>query len=494
MKAKLPFLAVLSLGFGIFGHGQERSKSTPQEVQTPIGLKKRSFAKDIDRSHRLGNFTDTIRYPQAKEQILGTGNFSTFDIWNEDNEAISQTFLAPASGLQVKGIEFYGSTSQTSGTSTNVRASIHNVDSSNNPIGNPLATGTVAVTTFQYYTVNFSSPISVTGNYAVVITPENTGGIVSLYVNNPQPGQVYDENLSRFKSSYSGYGNVSNWSPITSVTLSSTYDFEPLVAPIVSYSLDTKATLSESSLCLGRNITFTNTTTNPLLSNRMYNYNQFQLHFDTATTDATFVWDMDDNSDPIVTGNTTYKYLNSGTYNPTLYTYGGFWTPCVDSKEYEVTIKPAPTATISVNGNTLSVSETGAGMTYEWVNCLDNTTVSGATSQTFTPTDNASYFAIVSVNGCSTTSECRSREVLSVEQTKGLSFDLYPNPADDKIILNGLTTKALVSILDVSGRVMLSSNTDSNNTVINIKSLKSGVYFIKISSGQNNEVRKFIKK
>lgn len=498
MKTKLPFLVVLSLGFGIFGYGQERNKSTLQEVQTSIGLKKRSFVKDLKSSNRSGTFTDTIRYPQAKEQILGTSSFFTLDIWKADNEAMSQTFLAPASGLQVKGIEFYGSksTSQTSGTSTTVRASIYYVDSSNNPTGNPLATGTVAVTSLQYYTVNFNSPISVTGNYAVVIAAENTGSVLNLYVNNAQSGQVYDENLSRFKSNYAGYGNVSNWSPITSVVLNpgSNYDFEPIVAPIVSYSLDTKATLSESSICLGRNITFTNTTNSPLLSNRMYNYNQFQLYFGTATTDGTFVWDMDDSSDPIVAGTTTYQYLNSGTYDATLYTNGGFWTPCVDSKAYEVTIKPAPTATISANGNTLSVAETGVGMTYEWVNCLDNTTVSGATSQTFTPTDNASYFAIVSVNGCSTTSECRSREVLSVEQTKGLSFNLYPNPADDKIILNGLTKKALVFILDLSGRVLLTTNTDSNNTAINIKSLKGGVYFIKISSEQITEVRKFIKK
>lgn len=496
MKTKLSFLALFLVGFVIFGYGQTNKRSLKAAAST-LGLAKKSYAKHFRNIHKMGTFTDTIRYPQAKEQLLGASNFFTFDIWKADNEAISQTFLAPASGLKIKGIEFYGSksTNQTSGTSTSVRAAIYNVDSSNNPVGNPLASGIVSVTTLQYYSVNFGSPISVTGNYAVVITAENTGGVVKLYVNDAQSGQMYDENFCRFKSTYTGYGNVSNWSPIPSVILgSSTYNFEPLVAPIVSYELDTQATLSETSVCLSHDINFTNTTNNPLLSNRMYNYKQFQVHFGQATADETFVWDMDDNSDLIISGNTTYKYLSAGTYSPTLYTVGGFWASCVDSKTYEVTIKPAPTATIVVNGNTLSVEETGTGMTYEWVNCLDNTTVQGANSQSFTPADNASYYAVVSINGCSTTSECRSREVLSVEQHKALSFDLYPNPAEEKINVKGLTETSIVSLLDMNGRVLRMISTDAANTSINIRSFKAGVYFIRIKSNRIDEVRKFIKK
>ena len=498
MKTKLLFLAVFLFAFGIFGYGQNKTKNALQKVQAPLGLSKHSAVRDLAKFNKSGTFTDTIRYPQVKEQILGTNNFFNFEIWQEDNEAMSQTFLAPSSGLQVKGIEFYGrkSTSQTTGSTATVRASIYNVDNANNPTGSALATGTVAVTTLKYYSVNFSSPVSVTGNYAVVIATENTGGVVILYISNAQPGQLYDENLSRFKSTYSGYGNVTNWTPIPSVNIDSgvTYDFEPVVAPIVSYSLDTTATLSSASVCLGHDIIFTNTTSNPLLSNRMYNYNMFLLYFGKATTDDTFAWHMDDDSDLVLFGNTTYKYLTAGTYKPTLYTFGGFWTGCIDYIEFQAVVKPLPTATISVNGSTLSVAETGVGMTYEWVNCLDNSTVPGATSQTFTPIDNASYFAIVSINGCSTTSECMSVGVLSVEHSKGLSFDLYPNPADDKIIVNGLKTKATVSIMDVSARVFLSTNTNSTNTEINIKNLKSGVYFVKITSDNINEVRKFIKK
>lgn len=498
MKTKLLFSTLFLIVFGVFGYGQSRNKSSLQEVQVSTSLKKRSYIKEPGSINKLGIFTDTIRYPQAKEQILGAGTFFTFDIWKADNEAISQTFLAPESGLQIKGIELYGkkSGSQTIGTSTTVRASVYNVDGSNNPTGNPLATGTVAVKNLNYYTVNFSSPISVTGNYAVVIFPENAEGILTLYISNTESGQVYDENLSRFKSSYVGYGNVSNWSPITSVTIAPgiTYDFEPLVAPIVSYSLDTKATISKASACLGNEIEFTNTTSSSLLSNRMYNYNLFKFYFGITTTDETFAWDMNDDSERIFTGNTTYTYLTAGTYHPTLYTLGGFWTSCVDSKEYEVIINPAPTATLSVNGDILSVAESGEGVTYEWANCLTGSTVSGATSQTFIPTDNESYYAIVTVNGCSTTSLCGRVAVLTVDQNKVLSFDLYPNPADEQITVKGLNSKAVVSILDLNGRVLLNTNADSKAPVINIKNLKEGVYYIKITSDQINEVRKFIKK
>jgi hypothetical protein len=257
---------------------------------------------------------DTLRYTQSKEQIIGAGNFYTFDIWQSDNEAFSQTFLN-ASSATINGIEFFGSNNDTVGTpSVTVTASLYNVNASFTPT-TLITSGT---TTFSsnanaYHYVNFASPATVTGNYAVVIQATSAGGIFTVYVNNAAPSQSYDENFARFKSNY--YASSSgNWIGIPAFSEIGNYNFEPLISPIVSYTINTAFTAAPATACLGTPVVFTNTTTPAaLLSNRMYNYQIFRTYFGLATADSTFVYDMDNASPYIWSGNTSYTYPAAGT-------------------------------------------------------------------------------------------------------------------------------------------------------------------------------------
>lgn len=78
--------------------------------------------------------------------------------------------------------------------------------------------------------------------------------------------------------------------------------------------------------------------------------------------------------------------------------------------------------------------------------------------------------------------------------SNNLFISIYPNPARD--ILNFTTTDNTsinnVSILDISGKVVLNSNNFNNNSV-DISKLQSGVYFVKFSSDDKSIVKKFIK-
>ncbi|MCL2291130.1 MAG: M28 family peptidase [Bacteroidetes bacterium] len=69
-------------------------------------------------------------------------------------------------------------------------------------------------------------------------------------------------------------------------------------------------------------------------------------------------------------------------------------------------------------------------------------------------------------------------------------FNIYPNPANDKIFIEGELVGKSVIILDVTGRIAASKAIDSNVVAIDISNLTQGVYFVKIS---NKIVRKFIK-
>lgn len=109
-------------------------------------------------------------YSFVKEEILGDSNYFSFDLWQEDNEAMSQAYTAPAEGLKIHGATFYGKRSSNSTVTCNVMVSVFKADTSNRPIGNALASRTVNVTNnLGFYYVNFNQAVNITGNYVMVL-------------------------------------------------------------------------------------------------------------------------------------------------------------------------------------------------------------------------------------------------------------------------------------------------------------------------------------
>ena len=78
------------------------------------------------------------------------------------------------------------------------------------------------------------------------------------------------------------------------------------------------------------------------------------------------------------------------------------------------------------------------------------------------------------------------------------SFNIYPNPVNDKIYIETLTqTQTLtVEIYDIYGRVQNLSNsaTQQLSNSIDVTNLNSGVYFVKVVTENGETVKKFIKK
>jgi surface protein len=81
---------------------------------------------------------------------------------------------------------------------------------------------------------------------------------------------------------------------------------------------------------------------------------------------------------------------------------------------------------------------------------------------------------------------------LSTEQFKTEPYVIYPNPADDRIFISGLS-KTLdnvnIQIIDISGRTVLHVK---NQDQIDVSSLKAGVYFVQIL-GERQLTSKLIK-
>ncbi len=79
--------------------------------------------------------------------------------------------------------------------------------------------------------------------------------------------------------------------------------------------------------------------------------------------------------------------------------------------------------------------------------------------------------------------------VYSVSENEAVSFNLYPNPANDVVRINA-EADATMEILDMAGRMVMSVNVVEGENAVNVAELTSGVYFVRM----NGSVVKFVKR
>ena len=68
---------------------------------------------------------------------------------------------------------------------------------------------------------------------------------------------------------------------------------------------------------------------------------------------------------------------------------------------------------------------------------------------------------------------------------------LYPNPTNDKLLINGISEAVKISINDFTGKLVFTSQISSNE--FDISNLKNGIYAINIETAKGNITRKFVK-
>ncbi len=82
--------------------------------------------------------------------------------------------------------------------------------------------------------------------------------------------------------------------------------------------------------------------------------------------------------------------------------------------------------------------------------------------------------------------------VLSVPDSEKNSFSVYPNPANDRLFIKSSKTEFSVSVTDINGRIINSFKNLTSNE-IDVSALKTGMYFITITSSEGKITKKFIK-
>ena len=225
---------------------------------------------------------------------------------------------------------------------------------------------------------------------------------------------------------------------------------------------------------------------------------------------ATVQWKKDGVN---ITGATSANYTVTKKGNYTCVTT----SPCgtATSSIINVTVNKNPNASISAGGATTfcaggSVTLTevpSGGCTYQWYKGAS--AIAGATTTNYIATTTGNYKCRVTktATGCYKNSNaiavsvpCRESELSVVNGESG--FTIYPNPVNDKlnIQINSQLLSPfsfLLTITDLEGREIYSSELNSLTTEINISDFASGMYFVKvipIAIGRGEEmIGKFIK-
>ena len=362
---------------------------------------------------------DTLLYPLLKENILGNSIINTGEL--EYLEKQSQAYINNGT-ITISGVTFYGNVLNPSGLFDiiNVNVYIYEVDNNNKPTtAISTITPTIAIVTggtLKRINALFLTPVSVSGNFAVVIENNTSGKILNIGYNNAT-ATTYGEGLSYI------YYNGSNGLDWYTNEVAYGQDFDALISPVITYSVNSDFITNPNPpiVAIDEDIEFTaNSTPAYIINSHTLNYEAFRDYFNLTTNDSTYSWDMDDGSNLIWQANHTYNYSDSGTYNVKLYTMYGLWNRCEQVGNKDVIVN-YPSVAVEAAPDTicpgLSSILTASGVdSYEWS--------TGATSSsiTVTPSTTTTYSVTGTKNGLTSSAE------ITVVIDDHLSINVTANP------------------------------------------------------------------
>lgn len=182
-----------------------------------------------------------------------------------------------------------------------------------------------------------------------------------------------------------------------------------------------------------------------------------------------------------------YYWTNSNTYTDVL--WGGAVSGCDSIITINLTVNTGTVDTsITVSNNILISNQLGA--TWQWIDCATNQPIPGATNRSFNPgTQNGSYAVVITTNiGCVDTSACYPETFTSIstidEQT---NFAIYPNPTTGflTVDLGKVYAHTNIELINTTGQVLLQKQYRQKEQLnLNVESILSGIYFIKISTNE----------
>lgn len=310
-------------------------------------------------------------------------------------------------------------------------------------------TATVMVGTTPTITLNVVTPTICDGEDAdLVATPSVGGGTYDW-----SPGSGSGSSISPSPSTTTTYTVTYTLAGCTSTAETGTVIVNPL--PTVS--------VANQSICPGQSATLTSTAT---------------------PAGGTYFW----TPGGAITSSITVSPGSTTNYS-LVYTQGG----CASTPDIStVTVLSAPATGVTTVGGTMTSVQSGAA--YQWLDCNAGMgIISGATSQSYTPSSSGMYAVQVTLGGCTDTSTCNVIMVTGIAEANNFGLSIYPNPANEWINVENRTGQILsYEISDVLGKTVLSGRLMIGTSTIDVAKFANGLYFLKTGK-DGNQVMKIVK-
>ena len=211
----------------------------------------------------------------------------------------------------------------------------------------------------------------------------------------------------------------------------------------------------------------------------------------TATGADSYTWFFQNDT---LSTETTFEFTAST--SATVGIAGTVTSGCPGFDVQNIAVIENPEAEITIDGLQLTAS---GGEGYQWFR--DSVAIEGATSQSYAANAAGSYQVRVTyLDGCSRLSEPVAFEVTGFEEL-GISTSLiaYPNPSTGKFSLqiSGPNTGRFeYQMTDISGKIIQKATFEKSTETFTVELQlegRPGVYFMKVSDGENVGVLKILK-
>src|SRR5690554_2470161 len=163
---------------------------------------------------------------------------------------------------------------------------------------------------------------------------------------------------------------------------------------------------------------------------------------------------------------------------------------------FPCSVTPLCTVDVTTALDDATITATATGLNYQWIDCSDNSPITGETGVSYTATVSGSYAVVITDGACVDTSACVTVTVntSSLKDNDFAGVSIYPNPVKEVLnITNENGSLESVELVSAAGSVVYVSTVTSNNFTVNTANLNAGVYFVNVRTANSVKTFKVIK-
>lgn len=79
---------------------------------------------------------------------------------------------------------------------------------------------------------------------------------------------------------------------------------------------------------------------------------------------------------------------------------------------------------------------------------------------------------------------------LNVADNNKIAFEVYPNPANESVVISGLTGNETIAIIDMAGRTVLTAQNNGTSQTLNVADFQAGIYNVVVSANGIKSTKK----